>query len=304
MIDSTLITKVAELAVAGVRTSVLPIPGQPKHAPCASPAGQPTDLYGQALVPVSRSRRRASGKARSTGGTSGRRCAASSRSAALQRSLASRLAAVLDVNGSPEYELTWSDWAMPSGPPICRLRASARRTSASDCSGWPTPRAEDSEQTGAHRGVPDTLTSATKLAGWPTPMAGTPATDEYNAAGSTDSSRKTVALVAGWTTASATDGTRGGCLTPNMTGSALPQQVATVVGWMTPTTNDAAQAQAQAQAPSRNLSGQVQNLSHAATARPGVLNPEFVRWLQGYPAVWGSCAPTETPSCRRSRRRS
>lgn len=35
-------------------------------------------------------------------------------------------------------------------------------------SAWPTPRAEDSEMTGAHRGVPDTLTSATRAA-WPTP---------------------------------------------------------------------------------------------------------------------------------------
>lgn len=35
---------------------------------------------------------------------------------------------------------------------------------------WPTPRAEDCEQTGAHRGVPDTLTSAARK--WPTPTAG------------------------------------------------------------------------------------------------------------------------------------
>lgn len=35
---------------------------------------------------------------------------------------------------------------------------------------WPTPRAEDCEQTGAHRGVPDTLTSAARL--WPTATAG------------------------------------------------------------------------------------------------------------------------------------
>ena len=35
--------------------------------------------------------------------------------------------------------------------------------------GWATPRAEDSESTGAHRGVADTLTSQSKLAGWPTP---------------------------------------------------------------------------------------------------------------------------------------
>lgn len=35
---------------------------------------------------------------------------------------------------------------------------------------WPTPRAEDCEQTGAHRGTPDTLTSMMRL--WPTATAG------------------------------------------------------------------------------------------------------------------------------------
>ena len=36
---------------------------------------------------------------------------------------------------------------------------------------WPTPRAEDSELTGAHHGRPDTLTSAADLAPWATPKA-------------------------------------------------------------------------------------------------------------------------------------
>lgn len=60
--------------------------------------------------------------------------------------------------------------------------------------GWPTPRREDSESTGAHHGRPDTLHSAGQLAGWPTPMAGTPAQKGYNEAGNTDSSRRTVDL--------------------------------------------------------------------------------------------------------------
>jgi hypothetical protein len=138
----------------------------------------------------------------------------------------------MDVNGSPEYELTWKDWDMPSGLPVYVLLARAHRTSGNGCSGWPTPnhnttgagtsgrqgglnlqsaaplagdplnaepalmmeirrmpansdttlpapnlsgwptpQAEDSEQTGAHLGNPDTLNSATKLAGWATPQA-------------------------------------------------------------------------------------------------------------------------------------
>jgi len=35
---------------------------------------------------------------------------------------------------------------------------------------WPTPRRENSESTGAHRGKPDTLHSATQLAGWQMPQ--------------------------------------------------------------------------------------------------------------------------------------
>jgi hypothetical protein len=44
-------------------------------------------------------------------------------------------------SGSPEYALTWKTHDMPSGPPICALRASGRRTSGKDFSGWPTPNA-------------------------------------------------------------------------------------------------------------------------------------------------------------------
>ena len=46
-------------------------------------------------------------------------------------------------------------------------------TDAANLSGapWPTPRAEDAECTGAHRGVPDTLTSASELTSWGTPTA-------------------------------------------------------------------------------------------------------------------------------------
>lgn len=81
----------------------------------------------------------------------------------------------MDVNGSLEYALTWSSWDMPSGPPICRLRASARRTRANG------------------------------FIGWPTPMAGTPEQKGYSEAGNTDSSRKTVTVLRGWATPWARD---------------------------------------------------------------------------------------------------
>src|SRR5690606_25554218 len=51
----------------------------------------------------------------------------SSISADLQSFLESRLRARMAAYGSPEYVLTWKHWDMPSGPPICALRARARK---------------------------------------------------------------------------------------------------------------------------------------------------------------------------------
>ena len=67
----------------------------------------------------------------------------SSPSEDLQSCLESRLRRRMDVNGSPEYALTWKYWDMQSGPRICRLQASARRTKGTGYSGWRTPVATD-----------------------------------------------------------------------------------------------------------------------------------------------------------------
>ena len=62
--------------------------------------------------------------------------------------------------------------------------------------GWPRPKASDA------RGMPYEpdgsgrveMRQTVGLTGWPRPQAGSPATDSYNAAGNTDSSRKTKAI--------------------------------------------------------------------------------------------------------------
>jgi hypothetical protein len=103
-----------------------------------SPGGTTIDPSGPAHVHVSRFRAQDSGKAMSTNDTSGPLFTASSPSARLQWSLESRLQALMAGNGSPLFVLTWRRVDMPSGPPICRLLARARRIQGSDTSLWAT----------------------------------------------------------------------------------------------------------------------------------------------------------------------
>src|ERR1700744_250772 len=162
-----------------------------------SPDGPMIAPSGPAPVPVSRFRSRDREKAMPTNDTSGPLFTHSSLSAALQRSLESRLRARWDLSGSPEFALIWKVIDMPSGPPICALRALGRRTSGSASSGWPTPRAEDSESTGAHRKVPDTLTSAARMSPWPTPMA---TDDRATSGGRGPEKNPSLRIAAGWAT--------------------------------------------------------------------------------------------------------
>ena len=108
-------------------------------AACSGMGQDGADPSGLEAVHVSRFRARESKKAMPTNATSGPLFNYSSPSAALSVVFGSRLQQNLEGNGSPLYELTWSQWDMPAGPQICRQRASARRTSANGCIGWPTP---------------------------------------------------------------------------------------------------------------------------------------------------------------------
>src|SRR5690606_37661369 len=110
-----------------------------------SPDGPTTGPYGPDPALASLTPRQALEAGMTTRGPYGGHGGGSSTSGDLQLSLASRLHQKLDVNGSPEYELTWKRWDMSSGPPICRLRASARRTSGNGCGGWRTPSGSDGE---------------------------------------------------------------------------------------------------------------------------------------------------------------
>src|SRR5262245_44909355 len=111
---------------------------------CDSPDGLTTDLFGQAVVPVSRSQALARSSVQPTNGTCGHTSTSSSRSAALQFSLENKLRAGLATNGSRAFALTWRRRDMLSGPPICRLQAKAHHRSDSGSGWWPTMTARDS----------------------------------------------------------------------------------------------------------------------------------------------------------------
>ena len=254
-------------------TSVTFSPGSADGAtPSASQGGPTTGQSGPDHVPVSRFRERDSEKAMTTNDTSGPLFTASSPSADLQRSLENRLRQNLDLNGSPEYALIWKAVDMPAGPPIYRLRASARRTSGSGFGGWPTTSANDHmpqsplpEHLNAYRGQP---APRMKEAGWPTPKAQRPEQATTYAGGN-----PTLAKMAGWATPNTMDRLPSGNLEERKTKGGCS-----------------------------NLKDQTTLI--AQTAKRAALNPAFSLWLMGYPTEWAHCAARVMRLSRRSRRSS
>jgi len=135
------------------------------------PDGPTTVRSGPAPVPVSRFRALEKDRGTSTPAISGPFSFDLSPSTDLQFCLENRLRARMAANGSPLYALTWKHWDMPSGPPICALRASAPRISDNGSTGWPTPCQQDGPNGGPGQGT-DRLPGAVALTGWPTPTKG------------------------------------------------------------------------------------------------------------------------------------
>ena len=238
-------------------------------------------LFGPDHAPANHSARRASARANKTAATSGPKCSGSSASAALQRSLVSKLAERLGSVGSTEFSQTWKEKVTPAGRRYWTHTASARRMSGNGCFGWLTPtttRREAEAQLGVMPGI------------WPTPKQRDRGrqgrrSKPHTTGGNANLDEQAWEWLSGWATPAARDWKSGDASEATMNRNARPlnEQATLMVGFP---------------------SGATPSSHHASTAKRAVLNPRFSLWLMGYPEEWASCGERAMQSCLKQLRRS
>ena len=301
------------------------------RSPCNSPDGPTAGPSGPEAAPASRSRRQASGRDATIPGISGLSSADSSLNASHRWSLASKslpqtssgrlqerlgqaIIRRLQPHGSMEYKQAWKVLVTPAGFTLLAHTASARRTSGSDCSGWPSPRVQDASTTltGNQAEINEkgrivrqsgqdfsmALCDVVKLSGWPTPnipARGAESRESKDNRGSGGLDLQTTAAMAGWATPRQEDGESAGMRHSRGTADTLSAQVGQdLAGWSTPCAEEAKAGthcgpkQASLGTEAR---GTIASSSPAVTERRGVLNPAFPLWLMGFPAHWQRSCP-------------
>ena len=292
-------------------------------------------------------------------GTFGRTGTGSSNTTALASSLASKLQARTASGGSILYRLIWEESATPQGRLIYALRASGWTGGAAPRrNGWNGPYAFvpipwlPAIWLPLPIGLIRLLASAASisgtastLSGWPTPRTATGGPEsaqrkkELGRMESGGGDLQAVALMSGWSTASARDwkdSENMSLIGTNPDGSErirtdqLPRQ-AQLAGWPTAMAGTPAQ---NGNRPAGNSDSTRRTMalcgmevvgsnldlmdewgparitsesailtgSFAAMENGGQLDPEHSRWLMRIPEGWASCAPTETASTLKRRR--